>query len=170
MVHLPQIAAAIVASKVEYGIAIYGSVRLSESDPIENHHRSLQVALNNAMRVAAGRRRSEHVKISELCEITKIRSVNRMSAEAKLSLIWSSQNSAKSPLANVFRKQARKNMASRAIARQDLASDAKSELSKRNVVHQSVRIWNAVDLALRKETKKPAAKKIIRCIAGTLPL
>jgi len=170
MTYLPQIASAIVGSKIRYGVAIYGSVRLSTNDPIQNHHRSLQVALNNAMRVAMGRRRSERVPITELCKLTKMQSLNRMSAEEKLSLVWCAQNVPSSPLADVFQKPTREKMPSRAIAREDLVSSAKSELSRRNVVHQAVRVWNNVDPAHRKIEKKASVKKMIRSFVNALPL
>ena len=47
-------------------VAVYGAVRLSGNDPTSNEHRTIQIALNNAMRVASGRRRSERTPILEL--------------------------------------------------------------------------------------------------------
>ena len=168
--HLPQIAAAIVGSIVRYGVAIYGAVRLSEDDPTSTHHKNLQIALNNAMRVASGRRRSERVPISELCRVTGIQSVNRMSAEEKLRLVWQTLNNDNSPLKDVFQKSARTNMKSRAAAREDLVSDARSELSRRNVAHQAVVLWNHADPSLRWTSAKLSAKQKMRSTADKLPL
>jgi len=168
--YLPQIASAIVSSKIRYGAAIYGAVRLSENDPTSNEQRTLQIALNNAMRVASGRRRSERTPIIELCRLTGMKSLNPMSAEEKLMLVWQSQNNPDSPLTDIFRQQTRSNIQSRAITRRDLISDAKSELSRRNIQHQAVKLWNFADTNLRLISKRAPAKRKIQSIANGLPL
>ena len=85
---LPQIAACIVATKVRYGVAIYGSVHLLENDPIMTRHRNLKVTLNNTMRVASGRKLSERVPIGELCATTKDRSFLSLATTKILSVLF----------------------------------------------------------------------------------
>jgi len=85
MKYLPKIAEATVASKIRYGIEIYGAIRSSSSDPQCSITKDLQVSLNHA--IATKSRIKDHVRIEDLCDRTKIKSINHMSAESKLKMV-----------------------------------------------------------------------------------
>ena len=89
--YLPQIATAIVSSKIRYGLGIYGTVRTNNRDPHDNHQKDLQIVLNKAMRLVTGKKLSDRVSINDLCTESGMVSVNRMSAIDKISLTWNSE-------------------------------------------------------------------------------
>jgi len=169
---LPTIASAIVASKIRYGIAIYGGARIRESDPTSELNRSLQIGLNRAMRVATKCRVCDHVAIADLVDRTGIQSVNRMSAEDKLRLVWNSVKDNGSPLADVFHPLSCEaaGRSSRSILRGDLQSRAKTTLSQKNFPEPAIRLWNASTASVHESTSKYTSKKAIRAFVNTIPL
>ena len=104
--YMGQIANAIVASKVCYGAAIFGPIRMTNADPLSAAHKELQLALNRAMRVVAHCRVSDRISIRSLIDATGIKPVNWISAESKLALLWQAVNDPSSPLANMAKSRA----------------------------------------------------------------
>ena len=169
--YLPEIASAIVASKVRYGVSVYGSVRITDSDPKPIMYHDLQVALNNAMRIATGNRLSDRVSVSNLSLETNIPTLNRMAAGEKLILVWQSLHDPKSPLRDVLNSvEELGSKTTRARTRGDIQPMAKTSLGHRNFPHSVVCLWNKVDPSLRNIETKCAAKRKIREIINALPL
>ena len=156
--YLPQIASAIVGSKIRYGISIYGSVRLSNCDPQPALYHQLQVSLNSAMSVASGYRRSDRISIQKLSEITNIKSVNQMAAEDSLMLMWQSLNGHNSPLLEAVSGQDTWPKNTRAKTRGDIRKNATTNLSRANFPHKAISLWNSVDPTLRSIKEKRPAK------------
>ena len=71
-------------SKIRYGIALFGNVRISEEDPLSKTMQELQVVLNNTMRFLTNKKIADRITIEDLRERTKIPSVNQIAAEAIL--------------------------------------------------------------------------------------
>mgnify|MGYP006877618566 CR=1 FL=1 len=169
--YLPEIASAIVASKIRYGISVYGAVRLRETDPKPGIYQELQVALNNAMRIASGVRLSDRVSIERLSNVTKIKTLNHMAAEDMMMLVWKGLNDPSSPLSGVFSTGAEvTSKMTRAKTRGDLRSEAMTNLTQRNFPHTCIELWNNVDVSIRDCKTKFVAKQKIREISGLLPL
>ena len=128
---LPSITSAIVASKIRYGIAVYGGLRLNDADPTSESDKALQIALNEAMRVATKSHRRDRVPITELIQRMGIQSVNRMSAEDKLRLAWQVTHYPNSPLnAAICRPSKNKSeITLRSSTRGDLQAEAREEFS-----------------------------------------
>ena len=77
---LSAVGEALINSKIRYGTAVYGSVRLSVEDPkIYEMHR-LQVLQNSLMRIVLGKRRTDHISVESLLQSTGYLSVNRLAA------------------------------------------------------------------------------------------
>ena len=157
---------------MRYGISVYGSVRLNDCDPKPVMYHELQVALNNAMRIAAGKRLADRVPISSLVSPTKITTVNRMAAADKLMLIWQGLNDPNSPLSDVLTEGVdhAPTKSTRARTRGDIRLATKTTLGQRNFPYSSVCLWNKVDPSLRSIQTKSAAKLKIREIVNSLPL
>ena len=79
-------------SKIRYGIAIFGNIRISEDDPINSHMAQLQIQLNKAVRTVCGIRLSDKVSILNLLGKVGILSVNQLAAECLLIEIWKTIN------------------------------------------------------------------------------
>jgi len=168
--YLSNIANATVASKIRYGIEIYGSVRISDNDPQCQIVKDLQVSLNQAMRIATRTRIKDRVRIADLCRRTKIKSVNHMSSESKLRMVWCALNNENSALRDIFTSdECRPSASSRSRARGDFKLTASSTLSQKNVPNTAMRLWNVTDTRLRTCQKNYSAKRIISEITSTFP-
>ena len=170
--YLPQIATAIVSSKIRYGLGIYGTVRTNNRDPHDNHQKDLQIVLNKAMRLVTGKKLSDRVSINDLCTESGMLSVNRMSAIDKISLTWNSLNDPKSPLADALKViSGSGERSSRAKTRGDLQTLARTALGQRNVPHSAVSLWNQCESTIRSSVEaKKIPKNLIRKYAESLPI
>jgi len=169
--HLPQIANAIVVSKVRYGLSLYCPTRTNEQEPTTGIVRDIQVALNKTMRAALGCRLRDRVPISELSARTRIQGVNQMSAADKLLLMWRTMNDPTSPLINAIptRTSIGDGATSRAKTRGDIPVVARSSLGERNFPTPGIRLWNASKPSLRQARNVSAAKREIKAFTDTLP-
>jgi len=167
--YLSQIASAVVAAKIRYGIAVYGSVRKNETEPIANANKDLQVMLNKAMRIATGCRLADRVSVSDLTGYTGIQSVNRMSAQSKIMLAWQGVNVPNSSL-DVYFGSAQSHTSSRIKERGDIRAFSRSSFGQRNFPDTAIRLWNSTPQDLRKSEKKQSAKTNCKKHVNSLPL
>ena len=167
--YLAQIASAIIGAKIRYGIGIYGAVRKNISEPVPDTNRELQVALNNAMRIAAGVRLSDKVRIEDLFQRTGIQSVNRMSAQNKLMLAWQGLKVPGSPLYD-FLSGDQNRSGLRSKERGDICTSSKTSLGQRNFPETAIRLWNQTPQEFRMAEKKNSAKSTCKRFIENLPL
>jgi len=167
--YLGQIANAIVSSKIRYGSEIYCPVRMSGSDPLTAAHNDLQKALNRAMRIVANCRLRDRISIPKLVESTGMRTVNQMSAESKISILWRGVNEPGSPLADIQDGEMLPT-ASRSSSRGDLKLRSRTAVGQRNFPEPAIRLWNRTKPSLRLPAKKSVLKREIREFVNTLPL
>ena len=169
---LPQIAQAIVVSKLCYGVGLYGSVRMHEADTLPDVAKELQVVLNDTMRIATKTRLMDRIRITDLMDRTGIRSFNRMSAEDKLTLIWQAVREEDSPLSETIERLSNDDgmTSSRSRTRGDLRTLAKTSLGQRNFPEPGVRLWNQASQDVRGAINKQSAKKAIKTFTNNLPL
>jgi len=169
MKYLPKIAEATVASKIRYGIKIYGAIRSSSSDPQCSITKDLHMSLNHA--IATKSRIKDHVRIADLCDKTKIKSVNHMSAESKLKMVWSALENDESALNDIFTNdECQPSASSRSKARGEFRLQANTTLSQKNVPNTAMKLWNAVGTTLKSCQKKSSAKREITKIVSSFPI
>jgi len=166
--YLPRIASAIIGAKIRYGIAVYGAVRKNASEPITTANKDLQVALNDAMRIATNCRLTDRVSVSDLISRTGIESVNRMSAQSKIMLAWQATKVPDSPLRDLF-PEVSTEAALRSKARGDFRTSAKTSLGQRNLPDSAIQIWNQTPPELRRCHKKNTAKFECKKFVSSLP-
>jgi len=169
--YLAQISNSIVTSKLRYGLEIYGSVRLHESEPKCKSQHDLQVALNKAMRIVLNVRLADKIPIRELCEQTGQRTLNQMCAEAQLRLVWSSLHDPESPIRALFDAEGgQTDKVLRSKTRGDIRQIAKTSVGQKNVPYTLIRLWNGCTPSTKAQVKKIAAKREIKNYTHTLPL
>ena len=81
---LKRVADAICVSKIRYGMALYGQVRLKEEDPHSPLMNSIQVALNKVARIICNVKISDRISTRELSDRSGLPSINQLAAEVKL--------------------------------------------------------------------------------------
>ena len=168
--YLPQIAQAIIVSKVRYGIGIYGSIRTQETDTKTEASKDLQIALNHAMRTATKTHLKDHIRIEDLLLQIGFQSFNRMSATDKLMLIWQAVHEDGSPLADTVMQVSGSGTVSRAMARGDLRTTAKTTLGQNNFPEPGIRLWNNANKDIREGKIKHRARRNVKISVNSLPL
>ena len=169
---IPCIASAVVASKIRYGIAVYGQVRMNGSDPTSEASQKLQIALNDAMRICLGKRRRDRVYVTDLIEQTGMKTFNRMAVEDSMRLVWQAVHVESSPLSHIVNREGNdtNGRASRSRSRGDLQNRATTTLGQRNFPEPAVRLWNKSTQTLRDADSRLSAKREITRFANSLPL
>ena len=132
----------------------------------------MQIALNDAMRIALGKKRRDRVHVADLIKLTGMKSFNRMAAEDMLRLIWQSVHVDSSPLAHIAKKKGNSasDRESRSATRGDLQMEAKTSIGQRNFPEPAIRLWNNSTQAVREAHTRLTAKKEICHYAESLPL
>jgi hypothetical protein len=72
----------LVHSSVRYCLALYGSMRLSELDQKSQGPCKVQVRVNNALRLALGVKKMDHISVEELLDRTNSLSYNQLVIQA----------------------------------------------------------------------------------------
>jgi len=165
---MKSVATATLISKMRYCLGIFGIVKTNISQPQCKMMHDLQVVLNNMMRLILNKRVADKIRIEELCERTGITSVNRMVAEEHARIVWQAKNNPQSPLSELF--QVVMGGATRASARGDLCSTARTSLGIRNVPHTAITTWNSTGDSLRAANSSQSFKLLTRTFVETIPL
>jgi len=135
-------------------------------------NKALQIALNHTMRVVAKCRLRDRVPIAQLIKTTGMQTVNRMSAEDKIKLVWQAIHLDNSPLTNMICRPSKdtSGRASRSAARGDLPLEARTTLGQNNFPETAIRLWNITSMEVREAATKGKAKTAIRKFVTSLPL
>ena len=160
--YLKQLAHGLVLSKARYGLAVYGTVRMSASSPESGLMRPLEVSINDTMRVIEGRRRRDGVSIAALREATMIPSVNQMTIQAMLMEAWKAQHLESSPIADLMPTVEGRKIATRSITEGHVKVPYGSKISRSSFSHQAAMLWNGAPQALRGCEEKNSAKRQIK--------
>ena len=151
---LKTIAEALFNSKLRYGIAVFGQVRLRESDPCPGQMKDLQLSQNSMMRLICGKRITDKVSIQKLLEKTNFLSVNQMAAQHIMCMTW-----------DIVRENAIPEMKEKLILKKNIYSTRAFDEENLNVVccakekHQSFlnrcsKIWNEAPISIKNVIKQ----------------
>jgi len=152
-------------SRIRYGLAVFGRVKLNENEPENGEMNSIQVEMNRALRLVCGKKLSDQISVQTLLTETKTKSVNQMSAEVKLQEMWRTVTY-DLPLNDYLPKRDDKiGKITRTLGRGLL------EQSVRNGFQSNLcRVWNTMPCESRCERKsKNQAFKIINNHISTYP-
>ena len=164
---LRELAFGLVLSKIRYGIPVYGIVRMQNDDPHTKGMQSLDVSINDTMRIMYGSSRHDRISIEMLRESMKIPSINQMAAEATLLETWRIRRLGDD--SELIKPISSKGMITRGQTAGNLEVPMGGQERKRSFSYQAPKLWNAAPIELRACEGKGAAKKIIRTFASSLP-
>ena len=102
---IPKLVDSMIYSNVRYCLPLFAKPRISEEEPVNDERQSLQVLLNNALRMVLGVKRRDRVSNEKLHEMAGTLSLNRMSITAIQKIVKTSLNG-KGGLKNFFLKNA----------------------------------------------------------------
>jgi hypothetical protein len=94
---LHQIACGIVMGKAQFAIANIAPPRLTELDSLQNDLHKAQVAVNDVARTLTGKKRTDHVGISNLLGSAGLPGINQVAVQAMATMTWAAFHSHDGP-------------------------------------------------------------------------
>ena len=143
--HLRQLADGLILSKIRYGLSVYGGiVRTTEDDPIDGMIHSLEVTVNDVMRITERVSLKDHVPIQDLRRRTNIPSVNQMTAQTIITDAWKATHGGLPGLENTLVELDRSGIETRAKANGNVNVPSGSRILRKSFSHQGAVLWNAL--------------------------
>jgi hypothetical protein len=90
---LHQIACGIVMGKAQFAIANIAPPRLTELDSLQNDLHNAQMAVNDVARTLTGKKRTDHVGISDLLGSAGLPGINQVAVQAMATMTWAAFHS-----------------------------------------------------------------------------
>ena len=131
----------LIMSTVRYGIALYGTLP-NERGNLSGELQSLQVRINNAVRLLLGVKKIDQVPIKELLERANVLSVQQIYGQTLLNLVWTTLKFGMNQLNTYIKpkKREEEDITTRSQTRQDLDT----HMCKRKLITKTAcKIWNA---------------------------
>jgi ribonuclease P/MRP protein subunit RPP40 len=154
-------------SKLRYGLAIFGSLRMSENDSKCKMGTELQIAQNKLLRLLTGSRLSDKKSVSSMLGQLGLSSVNQMIAEARLLETWKATHLPGAPLADILSKKLPgSSTTTRSISNSHLTIQGAS-LSFGNLASK---LWNKAGPEIRNAITICTARGAIRKFARSMPI
>ena len=164
--HLKTIADSLWTSKIRYGLALFGKIRLNEEDPKCKIGRDLQIAQNKLLRTLTGNSLKEKVPTKQMLDKLNMLSVNQMIAQARLLETWKALNIQGSPLSELFQVKQSQHLMTRSVQRGDLTEYGASETFQNN----ACKLYNKAKASMCSAISYQQAKQQSKLFAKTLPL
>jgi hypothetical protein len=177
--YLQQLARGLLIGKVGYAIATVVAPRL-EGDTAQPTagHRAVQVAINDAARSVAGKKRTDQIRIPDLLHSAGLPSVNALAIHALAMETWKAYHSSDGPngsrnaLGNVLFPP----IISGAISRPSRSRSVTAGIIPRPLpqmantfADHAIRLWNKHP-SLRQAGTRHAAKKVAKAISKSAPI
>ena len=156
----------LIMSTARYCIPLYGQIKTQQTSTTS----AIQVQLNNAMRVALGVKRSDHVPIQELLDRTNCLSHNQMCAQATLSLTWQIQKGTCKGLERFFDKEEIPRRDTKSTARGDIRCTARTSISQNSFRYQAAKLWNIAPPEIKNLKRMTVPTEAIKAFAKSLPV
>ena len=166
---LRQLAHRLVLSKIRYGIAVYGTTRLSEQSPTTNLMHQLEVVVNDTMRLIEGKKRKDRISIESLREKTKLPSANQLTIQAILMEAWKIKHGHAEAIADLMTDLRERDIITRAIAQGHVEVPVGGKNTLGSFSHQSAKLWNDLPTDIKHEEVKNRARNKIRNYALSFP-
>jgi hypothetical protein len=157
-------------SKIRYGIAVYGGVRLEESESVHHYMQQLQIMQNKMMRVILKKRLADHIPVRKLLEETGFLSVNQMSVQHVLNETFKIVRYDTVPyISKLFQKQ-ESVYQTRAQEQGGLRKEISRHKKRMCFVQNAVRVWNYLPIEMRFITKQSIFAEHVRKCVVNIPL
>jgi hypothetical protein len=132
-------------------------MRLSELDPKGQGPCKVQVQVNNALRLALGVKKMDHISVEELLDRTNCLSYNQLVIQATQRLTNSIIKGDCKGLEGFFECDLESKRTTRSSVKGDLLPPTMKNIPSQGFRHQSVKLWNSwsqnVDMRKAKLTK-----------------
>jgi hypothetical protein len=168
---LIRIADGLLMSKIRYGIAVYGRVRMSQEEPVNKEQKSIQVIINDMLRIICGKKRRDQVPVSSLLQETGLLSFNQLAVQAVLSLAWKIQVMENHPLIHLMPKiTSSTNIVTRSQERGNVETPSGGNKIRNSFIYQAAKLWNAAPMEIKEAKTFTSAGRKIKRFAMTFPI
>ena len=157
-------------SKINYGIQLYGKVRLSEEDPINNDIKAIQMVQNKMARLLNGKTLKDKIPTKTLLENVKLLSVNQINAKIKLQEIWKILNVKGYPIKIKLNNIQDNQVATRAMIKRTPMEQSNTNLLSKTCISDAIKIWNQAPMSIKTCSSLYSLKNSIKDYVKTLPI
>ena len=156
-------------SKIRYGLQLLGNVRWTEVDSTNQDLQAIQKCKNKLLRVLNGTKISDKVSINSMLLKLKIKSVNQINAQIKLSEMWKSVNIDNYPIKINLVSRSEEVAQTRAYTKGQLQEVLATNTSQRSFINDATHIWNKAPTKIKQCKTLASAKLAINAFVLTLP-
>jgi hypothetical protein len=133
----------LVHSSVRYCLPLYGSMRLNEIDLKSLGPCRVQVQINNALRLALGVRKIDHISVEELLDRTNSLTYNQLVIQATQRLTSSIIKGDCKGLKDFFQCDLEVKRTTRSSDKGNLQPPTMKNIPSQGFRHQSAKLWNS---------------------------
>ena len=157
-------------SKINYGLQLYGKVRLQASDPTNGDLKAIQKVQNKMARFLNSKTLRDKVPTKRLLEQVDMLSVNQLNARIKIQEIWKATNIKGYPLKIRNQSSTSDSINTRAMTNNRPVEIGGSILTKNTCVSDAIRLWNLAPNDIKNCESLYQLKKLTRIYVKTLPV
>ena len=155
---------------INYGLQLYGKVKVTENDPKNRDLKAIQKVQNKMARFLNSKTLKDKIKSKVLLENINMLSVNQLNAKIKILEIWKSLNITNYPL-KIDTKVEKNNVTNtRAMTKKSPLEVGTSCLTKKSCISDAIRIWKIVPQNIKDSETIFTMKKKTREFVLTLPM
>ena len=157
-------------SKINYGVQLYGKVRLTQECPTNKDIKAIQMVQNKLARLLNDKTLKDKVSTKVLITNAKLLSVNQLNAKVKLQEIWKVMNIDNYPLKISLNEVQLDKMVTRAMINRTPKELGSTTLISKTCVSDAIRLWNLAPESIKNCATLHSLKKKSKEFVKTLPI
>ena len=157
-------------SKINYGVQLYGKVKLTQECPTNKDIKAIQMVQNKLARLLNDKTLKDKVSTKVLITNAKLLSVNQLNAKVKLQEIWKVMNIDNYPLKISLNEVQLDKMVTRAMINRTPKELGSTTLISKTCVSDAIRLWNLAPESIKNCATLHSLKKKSKEFVKTLPI
>ena len=157
-------------SKINYGIQLYGRVRISQEDTINKDIKAIQMVQNKMARLLNGKTLKDKISTKVLLENVKMLSVNQLNAKVKLQEMWKILNVEDYPIKIPLKSVHSDQVSTRAMINRTPVEKGITVLQTKTCLSDAIRLWNLAPSNIKSCTSLYSLKKSVKEFVKLLPI
>ena len=157
-------------SKINYGLQLYGKVRMFSSDKVTKDLKSVQKVQNKMARFLNGKTLKDKIQTQQLLQNVNLLSVNQLNAKIKSLEVWKALHIEDYPLQIPMQTTNINTVNTRAMSQCRPIENGTTILHSNSGVCDAIRLWNNAPSNIKSCTSIYMAKTLVKKFVQTLPI
>ena len=157
-------------SKINYGVQLYGKVRLTPECPKNKDIKAIQMVQNKLARLLNNKTLKDKVSTKSLIEKSNLLSVNQINAKVKLQEMWKVLNVDNYPVKIKINEAQVDKMETRAMSNRTPKELGSTTLISKTCISDAIKIWNHAPIDIKNSKSLYSVKKKVKEYVRSLPI